>query len=145
MTLHEILRHKGSAVYSITPDASLEDVVQALVRHNCGSLLVCEPRGRGPGRLVGIVTERDILRSCAAHRSLAETRVSEAMTRDVITATPGDLVEEVMGLMTTNRIRHLPVVADDNLLGVVSIGDIVKAQHDQLTMENHYLKSYLHG
>ena len=58
---------------------------------------------------------------------------------------PGDSIEDTMGLMTRMRIRHLPVIEDSQLLGLVSIGDIVKTQHDQLTMENHYLKSYLHG
>jgi CBS domain-containing protein len=67
------------------------------------------------------------------------------MTADVVIGSPSDSVEDTMGLMTDRRIRHLPVIEDDQLLGLVSIGDIVKAQHDRLTMENHYLKSYLHS
>ena len=67
------------------------------------------------------------------------------MTRDVTTGSPDDSVEDTMGLMTELRIRHLPVVEDGQLVGLVSIGDVVKMQHDQLTMENHYLKSYLQG
>jgi CBS domain-containing protein len=96
--------------------------------------------------MLGIITERDILRACAAHHApLAARKVADAMTTDVITASPGDCVEEAMGLLTDRRIRHLPVMDDDQLIGMISIGDVVKAQHDALSMENHYLKSYIHG
>jgi CBS domain-containing protein len=146
MKLLEILNNKGSTVYTITPDESLEDVVQTLVRNRCGSLVVCVPAGALEGHLVGIITERDILRATAAHLGpLENVKVADVMTRDVITCSPNDGVEDVMGLMTTNRIRHLPVVEEGRLVGLVSIGDVVKAQHDQLTLENHYLKSYILG
>jgi len=143
MMLQEILRNKGSNVFTIAPDATLEDVVQKLVGHNCGSLVVCEADERASGRLSGIVTERDILKATAAHKQLDRVKVAEVMTRDVITGTPADSVEDTMGLMTENRIRHLPIVEDGRLQGLISIGDVVKAQHDQLTMENHYLKNYI--
>lgn len=142
MFLRDILNTKGPLVHSIDAQASLEDVVQQLVRHNCGSLVV---RGKS-GRMEGIITERDILRACAAHQAaLSELKVADAMTANVVVGTPSDSVEDTMGLMTEKRIRHLPVLEDGQLLGLVSIGDIVKAQHDRLTMENHYLKSYLHS
>jgi CBS domain-containing protein len=142
MLLRDILLHKGSKVYSIEPDATLADVVRKLVDHNCGSLVVCEPDCAT--HVLGIITERDILRACAAGRvPLERHHVADCMTRDMITATSSHSVEETMGLMTDHRIRHLPVVDDDELAGIVSIGDIVKAQHDALTMENHYLKSYI--
>jgi len=142
MTLEEILRNKGSDVFTITPDATLDDVVQSLVARNCGSLVVCEDDGRCT--MVGIITERDILRACAAHRGALETvRVREIMTGQLVTAGQGDEVEAVMGVMTRQRIRHLPVMEEGRLVGLVSIGDIVKAQHDRLTMENHYLKEYI--
>lgn len=144
MNLREILNAKGPVVHTIDVDASLEDVVQKLVKHNCGSLVVYD-KSSSP-RMVGIVTERDILRACAAHKAaLAELKVTDAMTANLVVGAPGDSVEDTMGLMTNKRIRHLPVVEDDQLLGLVSIGDIVKSQHDRLTMENHYLKSYLHS
>ena len=73
------------------------------------------------------------------------SRCDVFMTRDMLVGSPHDSVEDAMGLMTVNRIRHLPVVEDGQLLGLISIGDVVKTQHDRLTMENHYLKSYLHG
>ena len=146
MTLQEILRTKGSAVHAISPDATLAEVVQTLVKHNCGSLVVCIYDGCERGRLTGIITERDILRACAAHReSFGNLKVSEVMTSEVITGSPSDSVEDTMGLMTRKRVRHLPIVEQDRLEGIISIGDVVKAQHDQLTMENHYLKSYIHG
>ena len=151
MTLREILNAKGRAVHTIGWQATLEDVVQKLVRHNCGSLVVCDDDAadgpeRKPGRMVGIITERDILKACAMHKApLAMLKVTDAMTGDVVTASPNDSVEATMGLMTEMRIRHLPVVVDGQLEGIVSIGDVVKMQYDRLTMENHYLKSYLHG
>ena len=142
MTLQEILRAKGSQVFCIAPDETLETVVQTLVENNCGSLLVRDPQTDKP--MVGIVTERDILRTTAATKKpLAEIRVHEVMTADVITAAPSDSVESVMGLLTQKRIRHLPVVENSELIGMISIGDVVKAQFDQLAMENHYLKSYI--
>jgi CBS domain-containing protein len=142
MTLQEILRTKGSAVHSIAPHASLEDVVQTLVRHNCGSLVVCD----SAGQLCGIITERDILRACAAHKaSLEDLSVNETMTTELITGSPADSVEDIMGLMTDNRIRHLPVLEEGRLCGLISIGDVVKWQHAQLSLENHYLKNYIHG
>ena len=96
--------------------------------------------------MLGIITERDILRACARYRqSLEQLTVAEVMTHDVVTGAPGDSVEDTMGLMTEKRIRHLPVMDGGHLLGIISIGDVVKAQHDQLTMENHYLKNYIHG
>jgi CBS domain-containing protein len=143
MTLRDILTAKGSIVHTIDAGASLEEVVQTLVRHNCGSLVVRD--GTSPqGRMVGIITERDILKACASHKTaLASLSVSDAMTGNLVVGSPTDSVEDTMGLMTNKRIRHLPVVEDDELVGLVSIGDIVKMQHDRLTMENHYLKSYL--
>ncbi|NIP87119.1 MAG: CBS domain-containing protein [Planctomycetales bacterium] len=142
MTLKEILQSKGSQVYSIAPDATLETVVQTLVENNCGSLLVCDPQSDEP--MVGIVTERDILRTTAATKKpLAEICVYEVMSVNVITAEPSDSLESVMGLLTDKRIRHLPVVENSQLKGMISIGDVVKAQFERLAMENHYLKSYI--
>jgi CBS domain-containing protein len=151
MNLREILNSKGRVVHTIGRNATLEDVVQTLVRHNCGSLVVCDadPRGADPrtnGRMEGIITERDILKAYATHKApLSVLTVAEAMNSDVVTGSPNDSVEATMGLMTKLRIRHLPIVEDGQLQGLVSIGDVVKMQYDQLTMENHYLKNYLHG
>lgn len=142
MLLREILDIKGRHVYAISPEETLHDVVTKLVRWNCGSLIVVH--AEQPDEIVGIITERDILRSCAAGKlPLENFTVAECMTSLPLTASPYQSVEDAMGLMTTRRIRHLPLVEDGKLVGIVSIGDVVKAQHDALTMENHYLKSYI--
>ena len=94
----------------------------------------------------GIITDRDILRATADENvSLKQVRVSEVMTVEVITGGPDDSVASVMGLLTEKRIRHLPIVHGGKLIGMISIGDVVKAQFNELAMENHYLKEYLQG
>jgi CBS domain-containing protein len=144
MLLREILQDKGSHVLSITLNATLADVVQKLVKNNCGSLVVCDAEGDA-GRMVGIITERDILRASADRSAtLEQMRVADRMSRNPVTCNPDDSVQDAMGVMTERRIRHLPIVNDHGkLIGMVSIGDLVKYQHDQLTMENHYLKTYI--
>lgn len=147
MTLKEILAAKGSHVYTIHPDATLQDVVEELVQHNIGALVVCR-RDPAEGReeILGIITERDILRRCAvSDRSLKEVQVSEAMSRNLVVARPSQTVEEAMQLMTNNRVRHLPVVVDGRLVGIISIGDAVKAQLEQLAIENRFMKDYIQG
>jgi len=146
MKLQEILRVKGSGVHTIHPQATLDEVVQKLVNCKCGSLVVREAANAGgrPGEMVGIISERDILRAIAARRgSLDELLTADAMTRDVITGSPDDSIEDTMGLMTDRRIRHLPIFDGGELAGMISIGDVVKAHHDQVALENHYLKSYI--
>ncbi len=141
MKTHQILRNKGKNVYTISPEASLADVVSELVDKNCGSLLVMNGE-----QVAGIITERDILRACAAdERPLSDIRVVEKMTVDVVIGAPDDDVNTVMGTLTERRIRHLPIVEQDRLVGIISIGDVVKAQVDHLAMENHFLKSYIHS
>jgi CBS domain-containing protein len=144
MKLQEILMVKGTLVYSISPEATLQEVVRTLVEHRIGSLVVCGTDAAGREALVGIITERDILYCCVAgSRPLGQVKVGEAMSTTLITGTPEDEVEWVMGLMTTHRIRHLPVVCEGRLAGMISIGDVVKAQHDRLAMENRFMKDYI--
>ena len=139
MNVQAILKVKGTDVHSIAPSATLAEVVSTLVERNCGSLVVVRE-----DIMVGIITERDILRACVDTANRLEDRtVEEVMTNEVITGQPTDEVEAVMGLMTKNRIRHLPILTEGKLNGLISIGDVVKAQHDQLSLENHYLKSYI--
>ena len=139
MLVREILAHKGHAVHTCHCDDTLADVVASLMNHNCGSLVVMNGEN-----LVGIVTERDILRSCTEVRGpLDFVQVSERMTADPITARLDDEVAGVMGVMTERRIRHLPVVENGRLCGMISIGDVVKAHHNELCRENHYLKTYI--
>jgi CBS domain-containing protein len=147
MILQDILRLKGTHVEKIGPDASLDDVVQKLVQHNIGSLVVCEcAAGSGEERMIGIVTERDTLRAHAAHKQpLERLTVRSSMSQELITASPDDGIEDAMRLMTEHRVRHLPIVQGHRLLGVISIGDVVKAHHDELVLENHYMRSYIRG
>lgn len=145
MTIAEILKSKGHKVYTIGADATLEQVVSRLVDHNVGSLVVCDRDAEHGELAIGIITERDILHVCASRgqRQLASTQVREAMSTDLATASPADQVETIMGLMTKRRIRHLPVLHQGRLVGLVSIGDVVKAQHDHLAMENQFMKDYI--
>lgn len=139
MHLREILKTKGSNVLTIEPTASLADVVQKLVENRCGSLVVCDGE-----TMVGIISERDILIAVAeVSEPLDAIMVRGRMTTDVVTGSPHDTVSDIMGLMSQKRIRHLPILEDSKLAGLISIGDIVKAQYHQLTVENHYLKNYI--
>ncbi len=139
MKMREILRRKGHDVVTITEDRSILDAVQALVRHDIGSLMVM--RGDRPA---GIITERDILRTTAESAGeLGTISVSRVMTRDLIVATPDDDLREKMTVMTENRIRHLPVIEDDELVGIVSIGDLLNACRTVAEDENTHLKRYI--
>jgi CBS domain-containing protein len=123
MLLKEILSAKGSKVFTVSADATLSDVVQQLVEHNIGSLVVCDG-----DVIVGIITERDILRAVREHRQdWAEVVVRARMTQRLISGSPEDDINKIMGLMTELRIRHLPVLENQKLAGMVSIGDLVKA------------------
>ncbi len=141
MTLQAILRTKGDEVFTTVPGVTLIRVAELLVEHNCGSLVVVEVEGSK--KMVGIITERDILRACAAGKQLDQVKVDAVMSKRVITGRVGDSVAKIMGLLTENRVRHLPVIEDNSLVGMISIGDVIKAQHDQLSAENHYLKTYI--
>ena len=136
MNVQDILDRKGSSeVRTIAPDRTIAEAVAQLVEHNIGSLIVVE--GERP---VGIVTERDILRCCADDIGrAASTRVADVMTRDLIIGEAEDTVDYVMGIMTRNRIRHLPIFDQGrDILGMVSIGDVVESQLHETKYENHF-------
>ena len=143
MNVQDILARKASnAVRTIAPDRTVEEAVAQLVQNNIGSLIVMEQ-----GRPSGIVTERDILKCCAnGMGKSASTRVADVMTRDLIVGEAGDSVDYVMGIMTRNRIRHLPIVGPgDRILGMVSIGDVVESQLHETIYENRHLREYISG
>lgn len=141
MQLRDILHVKGDQVHIVSPDASLAEVVRILVERNCGSLVVCRPER--PTHVLGIITERDILRAIAQPGSqLDRARVADHMTRDLVTARPEQGVEETMGQMTDRRIRHLPIVEDQRLVGIVSIGDIVKHHIAEVELEVSAMRGY---
>lgn len=144
MKLQDILAVKGTTVFTTPPDASLAQVVRQMVEHNVGSAVVCLRDVIEGERLVGIITERDLLRCFAAGKcDLTLMRVSEVMTTNLITAAPTDSAADLMGVMTTHRIRHVPVLAEGRLVGMVSIGDLMKAQHDHLAVENQFMRDYI--
>lgn len=144
MILQDILSTKGSTVHTISPGTMLDEVAQTLVEHRIGSLLVARQAPSGTQELLGIVTERDILYHCAkSNLPLAAVEVTSVMSSPLTTAAPTDSIDLAMGLMTTKRIRHLPVLLEGRLIGVISIGDLVKAQHDHLAMENKFMKDYI--
>ncbi|MBL9122299.1 MAG: CBS domain-containing protein [Planctomycetaceae bacterium] len=150
MTVQDLLNGKGNAVYTIRPKSSLGEAVERLVEYNVGSLMVAEPGEARPDgspgdlRLYGIITERDVLRAVASFQEpLTTLEVREVMSSRLVTGQLHDSVEHVMGLMTERRIRHLPILHEGRLVGLISIGDVVKTQHQQMAMENHYLKNYI--
>jgi len=138
-TISAVLKHKGSAVWSISPEATVFEAIQAMADRNVGALLVTEDT-----RLVGIISERDYTRKVALlGRSSKETRVREIITSPVIDVNPGHTVQECMRLMTEHRVRHLPVLEGDQIVGVVSIGDLVNwtisAQSAALSQLHNYI------
>ena len=134
-----ILDEKGRDVLQIDADASVFEAVRRMVEANVGSLLVLEG-----SEVAGIVTERDYLRRCALERRPdEETAVREIMSSPLIVVTPQTTIDECMALMTDRRIRHLPVVDDGEVVGVVSIGDLVKFRSDRQTFEIQYLTDYI--
>jgi CBS domain-containing protein len=137
--LSEILAEKGHDVLRIEADASVFEAVERMVEHNVGSLLVTED-----GNVVGIVTERDYLRRVTLQgRTDRDTAVGDIISSPLITVQPEMTVDECMALMTQRRIRHLPVVDGGEIVGIVSIGDVVKFQSDRQRVELKYLNEFI--
>lgn len=142
MRIADILRTKGSSVATVRPTATLADLIGELARHNVGAMPVVDE----DGRLVGIVSERDVVRQLHTHGpEVINAAIAEFMTAGVTTCAPGDNVTDLARVMTTGRFRHLPVVVDGALAGIVSIGDLVKARIDQLESEREQLQHYIAG
>ena len=142
MKVRDILKLKGSQVYWIRPDQTVLDAVALLMQHGIGALLVRD----AAGTVSGIISERDVLRECL-HRSadLGRIPVREAMTKDLVVCVPDDEIDYAMGIVTKNRVRHLPIMDGDRVAGIVSIGDLVKAGLEEVEYENRYLKEYIQG
>lgn len=140
MTVATILNGKGREVASISDDATVGDVARDLTQKRVGALIVYD----ATGKMSGIVSERDIIRALAQRGSAClEEGVSSFMTREVVTCAPGDTADSVMRRMTDGRFRHMPVVEDGNLVGIISIGDVVKAHIAEVEMEADALRSYI--
>jgi signal-transduction protein with cAMP-binding, CBS, and nucleotidyltransferase domain len=140
-TVASVLQHKGSDIWWISPDASVFDAIALMAGKSVGAVLVMDQ-----AQLLGIVSERDYARKVILQgRSSKETRVADVMTAPVITVTPRTTVHECMEIVTLNRIRHLPVVDADRVVGIVSIGDLVRkivATHEETI---HHLHEYIVG
>ena len=140
-TVKQLLGAKGGQVYSVAPDSRVIDALKVMAERNVGALVVLEGK-----RLVGIFSERDYARKVALHgKSSADVPLKDVMTRDVITVPTSCTVEECMVLVTSKRIRHLPVVDSDELVGVISIGDLVKEVMAQQERTIKELESYIHS
>ncbi|MBF6300105.1 CBS domain-containing protein [Nocardia amamiensis] len=142
MRISEILRRKGSDVATVAPDTTVRTLLAALAERNIGAVVV-SPDGNA---IAGIVSERDVVRSLHARGAdLLDTPVSEIMTADVRTCALDDRVDGLRRIMTEHRIRHLPVVHEGRLVGIVSIGDVVKSAISELADEREHLVEYLQG
>jgi CBS domain-containing protein len=141
MRVSDILAAKGSVVVTIDPDRTVLNATRTLVDHNIGAVVAVVEQ-----RPVGIISERDILRlSAEASVPLDRTIIADVMTRDVVFIQETDSLEAAMEVMTNHRIRHLPVIRGEALVGIVSIGDVVNALRVAFDTENKFLKQYITG
>jgi len=140
-TIQQLLAQKGGGVLSIGPDDTVYNAIKKMADENVGSLVVMEQ-----GKLIGIITERHYSRNVFLKgRSSPQTSVAEIMERNVVCVRPSQSVDVCMALMNAKRVRHLPVVDDGNLLGIVSIGDLVKSIISDREFAIEQLEHYIHG
>ncbi|TQR85455.1 CBS domain-containing protein [Mycobacterium hodleri] len=139
MRIADVLKNKGAGVLSIAPDTLVSDLISGLVGRNVGAMVVVGPEG-----LVGIVSERDVVRMLHDHGADAlRRRVADIMTSELVTCSPDDSVDQLSAVMTTHRVRHVPVLEDGRLAGIVSIGDVVKTRMEELQAEREQLAAYI--
>ena len=139
MFVSDILSQKGGAVFTVSPTASVAEISQQLSARRIGSVLVLD----ADGSVAGIVSERDLVRALARHGAKAmELEARQVMTREVVTCGEHTPVDEIMELMTKGRFRHLPVIEDNSLVGIVSIGDIVKHHIAEVELEVSAMRGY---
>ena len=142
MKVKDVLASKGSRVITCHEDNSLIDALAIFSANKVGSLLVVDSHEK----IKGIIAPRDILLIVLNDMErLKEIKVDEVMTKDLIVGTPEDSIEYILAIMTENRIRHVPILEGKELQGIVSIGDVVKAQVKEKEVENRYLKDYIEG
>lgn len=140
-TVGQLLRSKGSEVWSVRSDASVYEALTDMASRDVGALPVVDD-----GKLVGILSERDYARKVILKgRSSRETKVSEVMTSSVVTVQPEQTMQDCMELMTARRIRHLPVEKNGDLIGIISVGDVVKATIAEQAFLIEQLQSYIQG
>lgn len=152
MNIRDILQEKGLVVVTVDSGQTIHDAISKLNKHRIGALVVTGE----DGETVGIITERDILQVCGERCDRLKespsqddynclSLVKDAMTSDIIVGVPDDDLNYVMGVMTKNHIRHLPVVDGGDLAGIISIGDLVNAHFEEKVFENRTLRDYIHG
>jgi CBS domain-containing protein len=140
-TVSSLLKHKGRLIYSIPPDAPVLDAIKEMAEHGIGALLVMQGE-----RLLGMVSERDYARKVILKgRSSSETKVSQIMSSPVLTVRPEQSANECMRIMTDNRVRHLPVIEGERVVGVLSIGDLVRAVVEEQQQTIEQLEHYIHS
>ena len=141
MKINDVVHGKPSQdVVTISPDATVRELIALLAEHNVGALVVSDDGEH----VSGIVSERDVVRQLHSDTDVLERPVSQIMTTDVRTCSANDGVTDLMPVMTEHRIRHVPVVADGRLTGIISIGDVVKSRIGELEFERDQLDTYLH-
>jgi CBS domain-containing protein len=152
MQIRDILKEKGTKVVTIGPGQAIHDAINKLNEHGIGALVVTDEGEE----IVGIITERDVLRICGSNYArLFEPTVQEesdgpilvqdAMTKELIIGIPDDDINYVMGIMSKNHMRHLPVLDNGSLMGIISMGDLVNARLEEKVFENRTLRSYIQG
>ena len=140
-TIASVLKNKGARIWSIDPEATIYDAIALMAEKGIGALVVVSE-----GRLAGIISERDYARKVILQgRSSKGTHVREIMTSSVITVSPEKTVDECMRIITNNRVRHLPVMRDNEVMGVISIGDLVRAIIAEQAATIDHLHSYIAG
>lgn len=139
MKLRDILKEKGSEVFTVEKTDSIRKAIEVMVEKNIGAVVVTDS-----GKPVGIFSERDLLRRCCSKGiSIDETPIEKVMTSKIIYASSNDTLQKAAEVMTLNRIRHLPIIENGALKGLVSIGDLMKAECKIMEKENEYLKGYI--
>jgi CBS domain-containing protein len=139
MRIADVLRNKGGAVVTVKPDATVTELLAGLAEHNIGAMVVV-----GDSGVAGIVSERDVVRQMHAHgASVLSLPVEKIMTSVVSTCSKADTLDSLTRLMTEHRVRHVPVLEDGKLIGIVSIGDVVKTRMEELESEHEQLQSYI--
>jgi CBS domain-containing protein len=139
MHVSDILKAKGSTVHTVRSDHGIAHVAQRLRAERVGAMIVSE----SGGSVDGIISERDIVYALSEHGAdIMTMTVADLMTRSVVTCSPGDTISHVARIMTQRRIRHLPVIEGSRLVGVVSVGDVVKHRMDELELETNVLRDY---
>lgn len=141
MRISDLLRAKGSNVATVDPKKTVSDLIAGLAEHNVGAMVVVDD-----GRVIGIVSERDVVRKLHKNgAAVLNAPVSAIMTTDVVSCVPSDHVDTLAEVMTARRVRHMPVMLEGELIGIVSIGDVVKSRINELESDREQLQTYIAG